>query len=57
MIKTIKDLREAIKELPDDMPVSGYAGSGREECLVSSWISDIDEEAGINEKIFVISTD
>ena len=53
MIKTIGELRKAIEGLPDEMEVSGYAGSGREICLVSHWILE-DEET--NEKSFVIST-
>jgi uncharacterized protein YceK len=49
-IKTIKDLKESIKELPDDMPVMGYKGGNGDVCPVSAydnhkWMSEEEIEA------------
>lgn len=65
MIRTIKELKEAIKNLPDDMLVQGYDGSDR-ECFITYWLMTEDtlteEEIndgfdGVAPSIFVISTD
>jgi hypothetical protein len=37
-IYTIKDLREAIKDLPEDMLVKGYKGGNGDLYSVGSWI-------------------
>jgi hypothetical protein len=37
-IKTIKDLKESIKDLPDDMVVMGYRGGNGDLYCVSYWI-------------------
>jgi hypothetical protein len=50
---TIKDLKEKIEKLPDDIPVLGYKGGNGDLYFVSSWIHE-DEEGKI---IFVISVD
>jgi len=43
MIRNIKELKDAIKELPDDMEVCGYDGSDR-ECFIEYWIQKNDKE-------------
>jgi hypothetical protein len=49
---TIKELKEKIEKLPDDMPVLGYKGGNGGLYCVMSWIHE-DEEGDI----FVISVD
>jgi hypothetical protein len=58
LIKTIKELKEAIKDLPDEMLVEGYNG-GDTPTNVTVWTIDKDEitDEDINDGIFVISTD
>ncbi len=38
MIRTIKDLKEIIKDLPDDMEVMGYNGGNGDLVCISHWI-------------------
>lgn len=42
MIITIKDLKEIIKDLPDDMDVMGYNGGNGDLICLSHWISELD---------------
>ena len=49
---TVKDLKEKIKNLPDDMPVLGYNGGNGDLYPIATWIGDDDEG-----KVFVISVD
>jgi len=41
LIKTIKELKEDIKDLPDDMPIEGYNGH-MAEIPILTWIQDED---------------
>jgi len=43
IIRNIKELKDAIKELPDDMEVSGYDGSDQER-LISYWVQDSEKD-------------
>jgi len=49
MIRTIKDLKEIIKDLPDDMEVMGYRGGNGDLYLVDFWI--ISEDTLTEEEI------
>ena len=49
---TVKELKEKLEKLPDDMPVLGYKDENGDLYSVLSWISD--DEYG---KVFVISVD
>jgi hypothetical protein len=49
MIKTIKELKEIIKDLPDDMEVMGYKGGNGDLWWVSHWI--ISEDTLTEEEI------
>jgi hypothetical protein len=49
---TIKELKEKIKTLSDDMPVLGYKGGNGDLVSISTWISNDDEG-----EIFVIDVD
>jgi len=48
MIKTIKDLKEIVQNLPDDMEVMGYKGGNGDLWCVSHWI--ISEETLTDEE-------
>lgn len=54
MLLTIKDLKDVIKNLPDDMPLGGYNGGNGDLVVLSHWISE-DEESE-ESPTFVIST-
>lgn len=49
---TVKELKEKLENLPDDMPVLGYKGGNGDLVVVTSWIGEDDEG-----KVFVISVD
>ena len=47
MISTIKELKDIIKDLPDDMEVTGYNGGNGDLVQLSSWFTsdeDLNEE-------------
>lgn len=48
-IKTIKDLKEIIRDLPDNMEIAGYKGGNGDLHYVSYWI--ISEETLTEEEI------
>ena len=54
-ILTIKDLKEVIKNLPDDMDVMGYNGGNGDLFRIGHWILEKDNEYPIG--AFVISVD
>lgn len=56
IIRTIKDLKTAIENLPDDLAVEGYNG-GDIPRLISYWIHDPNPESWYEKKAFIISTD
>jgi hypothetical protein len=65
LIKTVKELKDVISNLPDDMEVQGYDGSDR-TCNISFWLHTKDtlsyEEIndgynGVPPSIMIISTD
>ena len=41
-IKTIKDLKDVIKDLPDNMLVMGYNGGNGDLYCIGNWITAID---------------
>ena len=43
IINNIKELKDIINKLPDDMKVTGYDGSDR-ECFISCWIQENDKD-------------
>ena len=61
-IKTIKDLKEAIDKLPDDMPVMGYKGGNGDAHPVSAydshkWMSEEEIEELEEPHIYIIDVD
>ena len=44
MIETIKDLKNLIKDLPDDMDVMGYNGGNGDLYTILYWINEPNEE-------------
>lgn len=59
MIRTIKELKEIIQNLPDDMEVMGYNGGNGDLVCISHWIiseEDLDEDLDVKPTL-VISTD
>lgn len=65
-IRTIKDLKEVIKDFPDDMGVMGYNGGNGDLFLIGYWVisketlSDEEIQQGYPEGVtptFVISVD
>jgi hypothetical protein len=49
---TVKELKEKLKDLPDDMPVLGYKGGNGDLWSILCWLSEDDDG-----KVFVISVD
>lgn len=56
MIKNIGELKEAIKDLPDDILVQGYRGGNGDLCPVGCWLQQ-DEDVPDGPIIFVLSID
>ena len=57
-ISTVKELKELIENLPNDMEVIGYDGSDR-DCSINTWILKADEveDDSFTKDVLTISTD